>query len=375
MLFDWKSILIFIGAAQGLTFGLLLLFSKSKDNYKSIFGWLMVLFALQLTEYGIFRSEKSFHYAVHLFGYRYPLRFCIGPLFFIYTLGLTQKTKLKFWQKIIHFIPAFISFLLLVPLLIKSSTEKQAIFNHFTLIEAPHFYKLISALAITSVLSIVVYVVISLKRLFIYKQISQEYHSNEGKIWIASFYRFAIIYLIILIGYLVAIILRVFQLEFFNLSILFLIMSFLLIINLIILAATVFKQNRIIPLELILIKEENDKSIKNKIEIKQEDLEAIDNIMISKKLFLDYNFTINDLAAELNMPAYLLSKTINNGFNKTFFKYVNEFRIKHAKHLLVTTNIKILAVALDSGFSNKASFHRTFKRMEGTTPYEYRLKN
>ena len=108
------------------------------------------------------------------------------------------------------------------------------------------------------------------------------------------------------------------------------------------------------------------------------DNETLDNInftMTQKRLFLDYNFTINDLADELDIPAYRLSKIINRGFRKTFFRYVNDFRIKHAKHLLETTDIKILAVALDSGFSNKASFHRTFKRIVETTPYNYRLKH
>jgi YesN/AraC family two-component response regulator len=177
-----------------------------------------------------------------------------------------------------------------------------------------------------------------------------------------------------LFGYFIVIVLRVTQNELFDVLALFMLMSLLLMINLITLSVTVILQNDIIPIELTNIKEiESQFNRDNKINVGPKELSDINDAMISKNLYLDPNLTINDLAKELNTPAYIISKQINQGFEKTFFNYVNNFRIEHAKKLLSSTDIKILAVALDSGFSNKSSFHRTFKRIVGTTPYEYRL--
>ncbi|MBW7457392.1 helix-turn-helix domain-containing protein [Paenibacillus sepulcri] len=44
----------------------------------------------------------------------------------------------------------------------------------------------------------------------------------------------------------------------------------------------------------------------------------------------------------------------------------------HAKELLVATDLKVAAIALECGFDSLPHFHRMFKRLTGSAPAEYR---
>jgi AraC-like DNA-binding protein len=53
-------------------------------------------------------------------------------------------------------------------------------------------------------------------------------------------------------------------------------------------------------------------------------------------------------------------------------QYLNDLRIDHAKHLLETTDKQIIRISLDSGFNDLSHFNRTFKKIVGSSPSEYR---
>ncbi len=370
MLFDWKSVFLFVGAGQGLIVGLILLFAKT-ESYKRIFGLITLMFAIHLIEYSVFRSLNGFDKLVDFFGYRFPMRLCIGPLFLIYTLRLTQNKK---WHPFVvgfHLFPALASVLLLIPFFSLSHTAKSLLLNNFVPFGNHYYYKLISLLWISSILSMFTYIFFSLIKLKNYRERSIEYYSNEMKIWVSSFYRFTFLCVLILSGYLLAVVLRLFNV--LDTSLLYSVMSFILMTNLIVLSITVMKQKRIIPIENTILKNRFDARAKNRVT--QEELNELDTLVLNNKLFLRPDLTISDLASELKIPPYILSYRINRGHGKSFFTYINEYRVEYSKNLLSQTDLKILAVAFDSGFANKTSYHRTFKRIEGITPEVFRCKS
>jgi len=55
-----------------------------------------------------------------------------------------------------------------------------------------------------------------------------------------------------------------------------------------------------------------------------------------------------------------------------FRTMLNSLRIEHAKGLLLNTDMNIIDIGLDSGFSSERSFHRSFLDIVGMTPGEYR---
>ena len=53
-------------------------------------------------------------------------------------------------------------------------------------------------------------------------------------------------------------------------------------------------------------------------------------------------------------------------------KYVMEYRISKAKTLLMTTNMKSYEVAVETGFANESYFSRSFKKVTGFSPSDFR---
>lgn len=90
------------------------------------------------------------------------------------------------------------------------------------------------------------------------------------------------------------------------------------------------------------------------------------------RAYLDAEYRIEDLAADLKESTQNLSLAIGVSGARNFKEYINSLRINHAKELLRTSNQKVLAVALESGYNNKVSFIQNFKKFCQMTPTEYR---
>ncbi len=94
--------------------------------------------------------------------------------------------------------------------------------------------------------------------------------------------------------------------------------------------------------------------------------------MEEQQPYLDSSLRLQDLAKSLNLSNHYISQVINNLEEKNFADFVNEYRIREAKKLLTTTSHKIIHIAYDCGFNNKASFNNAFKRFTGMSPSEFR---
>ena len=103
----------------------------------------------------------------------------------------------------------------------------------------------------------------------------------------------------------------------------------------------------------------------------------VERFMDSEKPFLNANLSVNQLAKQMGMPARDLSFVINHGFEKNFFDFVGDYRIRHATGLLDLRQEgkTILEVMVDSGFNSKSVFNTAFKQKTGMTPTQYRNRN
>lgn len=100
-------------------------------------------------------------------------------------------------------------------------------------------------------------------------------------------------------------------------------------------------------------------------------------IMKTKKPYLEATLTIHDLARLAEMPPHQLSKVINKEFHSNFFEFINNYRIEEFKQKAFKPeykNLTILGIALECGFNSKSSFNRIFKETTGLTPGDF-IKN
>jgi AraC-like DNA-binding protein len=98
--------------------------------------------------------------------------------------------------------------------------------------------------------------------------------------------------------------------------------------------------------------------------------------MENKKPYLDFDLTLQKLAAQLDLPEKELSLLINQKIGKHFFDFINEYRIEDAKMLLKNQpQLTVLEILYEVGFNSKSSFYTAFKKETNITPSDYRKSN
>jgi AraC-like DNA-binding protein len=101
----------------------------------------------------------------------------------------------------------------------------------------------------------------------------------------------------------------------------------------------------------------------------------LEMIMLDEQVYLRPELTLPRLADAVGCSVNHLSQVINAGFNMSFFDYLNQHRIQHAKALLGNLddqNAAILNVAFTVGFNSNSAFYAAFKKCVGQTPAQYR---
>jgi AraC-like DNA-binding protein len=95
---------------------------------------------------------------------------------------------------------------------------------------------------------------------------------------------------------------------------------------------------------------------------------------LRRRLDAEFRGAVNvtDLAGELGVTGSHLCRAFKGYTGKTVMAYVMERRVQAAMMELRSTRDKVAAVALGAGFNDLAHFNRTFKRMLGCTPREFR---
>lgn len=92
-------------------------------------------------------------------------------------------------------------------------------------------------------------------------------------------------------------------------------------------------------------------------------------------VYLNPRLRLTELAALLGTNRTYLSQYINQCCDTTFYDFVNDYRIHHAKLLLHSTDDTLDTIATNSGFNSLSTFRRAFQQREGKSPIEFRASN
>ncbi len=293
----------------------------------------------------------------HLFFLELPAFFFIGPLMFFYVLSLMDEKES--WRKIdiLHFIPAVLTIIYTLPLVLQKVDSKRLFINQLYSGKLELDKNIIPVLGI---IYIGLYTVIMLIKIL--PSIKRKNKNQQLMIIFLSFFLLLVVNL--LIGFLGIII-----------------GSFLIkrvIIHLI--ALLIFAQFIVAERYPYLVRFTTIP--KKKKEYSKSHLEGVDietlkgqltYLMEEEKLFCDEDLTLSRLSQALENTPHQLSQFINEHYHKNFNTYINSYRIKEAKKLLLKDPQRnTLSIAYSTGFNSYSTFFNAFKKGEGVSPAEFR---
>jgi len=87
-----------------------------------------------------------------------------------------------------------------------------------------------------------------------------------------------------------------------------------------------------------------------------------------------YDLSLKKLADEMDISYKYLSDIFKKETGSTFLDYLHDLRNKKAKELLISTEIPISEIGEQIGYLSSNTFIKTFKKLNGITPGEYRKK-
>jgi PAS domain S-box-containing protein len=88
---------------------------------------------------------------------------------------------------------------------------------------------------------------------------------------------------------------------------------------------------------------------------------------------LDRDLRVAEIAEAANTSVSTLERTFKEHMGTTPKKFITQAKISTACEKLINTNLSVKEVSASVGFTDNASFTRSFKRLMGQSPTEYRI--
>ncbi|MEZ4797547.1 MAG: helix-turn-helix domain-containing protein [Flavobacteriaceae bacterium] len=372
-MFGIYSLISIVGIIQGLFILSLLISKKNKTLTTKWAIILFIVFIVDLAWYFLY-LEGYLDKLWFFYGIEYLVLYFYGPTLYLYTRSHFENKSKHFKKPLLylHFVPAVLIFVLMSPLLFREQTTN--FLNNLNL----HQYLIFSKYNTHSIvfnfglwyLHVIVYIIVSVRFLNSYSK-NNSFHDNislkKHIKWIK----------ILLVGYLcfpfVTVVFFIIN-PFINNSILnstYDIVIVLFVFHIFVISYIGYSNQNIITNPIELLKRQNT-NLSN-IDIESTEI-LLQNLMNSKKLYLDERLTLSKLAKELEVTTHQLSEYFNSIKNTSFSDYINNLRIEYSKKLLLNeeSNIYTLdGIASKSGFKSVTTFHRNFKKLNGISPKEW----
>ena len=103
--------------------------------------------------------------------------------------------------------------------------------------------------------------------------------------------------------------------------------------------------------------------------------EQLLELMTSQKIYLQSELKVEDITEVMQITYKDLSQLLKEEFQTSFKNFVNQYRIEHAKALLLAPeyqHLSIEGIGMESGFGSKQNFYKTFQQITGVTPGEFK---
>ena len=390
---------LFLVVLFSITFfnGLFLLSNNNRSVYKNRYlGITIMIYSLFFLTYVLWFQEKFILRAPFLIRTVNPLMFLTMPFFYFFVrntlTGDNRLTKYDF----LHFIPAVIHYVELIPFYSISDQEKLRIAE--AIIDQPYKLNELASgwlpgfwMDTTRIILQFLYFILSLRLLF-----SNKFTVNWGKegVNIRNWLFVSVILIgFILFSHLIYFLKELFLQSGYQINKFITVISYLLVIIPIIALniylrvnqhlvygytiPEIFQKSPILVEGKFELNEVDDSHLHNRIP-SHIDISSLDfnlqQLMKEEKVYLDKHLSLADLASKLNISPRILSQYIKSKYNIGVREYINQYRIQEAIELMKQgyLNEKSLeGLCLTVGFNSRVTFFLSFKKYTGLNPTEY----
>ncbi len=289
-----------------------------------------------------------------------------GPIIYLYTQGVIYKDFKLSRRNLLHLIP----YLLLTILLLSLGNFAPDTLEEIIKNDLPWQFYLISSIMYIHVF---VYLGLTYKSLWKYRKIIKNKYSQIDQInldWLSfSINTFLLLTFVSLIQNFIAL---AENRSLFIITLVLLLIFVFYFVNKVILKA--LRQPEIFA---GIAQNETSKYMGSNLtpdQIEEYKKQLLD-LFNTEKPFLNPQVSLADLSEKLSISTKHLSQVINQSFNKSFFDFINTFRIQEVQRILKESRddkMTVLEAMYEAGFNSKSSFNTAFKKETGQTPTEFR---
>ena len=368
--FNVFAVVSLLGAGQALLLALALVTVRRGQRTRNLLLAALAATIAVLISWVVFNDARYYLRFPHLLRVNHPFDFVVAQLFYLYVRSLTETSPRLRRRDLLHFAPAALCVLYLVPYYLSDADYKLSV-QQTT--EGLSWYYARTALAIPLALA---YVLLAGRRVVRYfreaRRGATDRHAavqlkflvcSVSALWLVALLRLA--------------------LDLYD-------QSFHAYTNVVLpLGATVFVYGLAFlalrePQGLAGVEGEKAGAPARKYERSALTPERADaflkrllDVMETEKPYTDGGLTLPRLAARLSVSTHHLSQVINERLGQIFNDFVNSQRVEEAKRRMAdpaAEHYSLLAIAEEVGFNSKSSFNTAFKKQTGMTPSEFRRK-
>ncbi|MBL8202874.1 MAG: helix-turn-helix transcriptional regulator [Blastocatellia bacterium] len=361
------TILNLLGAAQGLLLAFALAtMPRGNRTANRLLAAFVTVTAIQLLGAILFTTRYILE-VPHLSRLHHPLLFLSAPLLFFYVRELTSQREMFTRQDWLHFLPAVLCVVILIPYFLSSAADKMV---NLTTSAYDRWYYTRHAFAFTQG---AIYLVFVARALRDYRQrIRQQNAPIDHAVWVQLRVLVSTV-AVVFCGGLLRLLLRDRNLET-NLivplgsSIMVYVVAWMGLTKPEALAGSPISQPQSRKYERSTLTPERA----------EEALQKLRHIMTHEKPYTDGELTLPKLAEQIALSPQHLSQLLNERCGQSFSDFVNAYRIAEARRLLTAPAKKhysILAIAEEVGFNSKSTFNAAFRKHTGTTPSDFRTNS
>lgn len=110
------------------------------------------------------------------------------------------------------------------------------------------------------------------------------------------------------------------------------------------------------------------------VNLPDQTIREVQGALENQLLFKRQGMNLQQFSTELDIPSYLVTRSVKELYGRTFPETLNHFRIEEVKKMLQDPkkeHLKIEALAYEVGFASPSAFYAAFKKYTGQTPTAY----